>query len=386
MDSILQNAIESAQKAEVAFSKFISANDAGLTKSHQAGFYVPKSFCPFVFEKEIIKNSDYEKFVDVKWQNDFVSQSRFKYYGSKNECHLTRDVPFRNDDNVGNLLVICKIGTDYYEAFVLENDDDIEGFMAALNITIGETNGIIEKGVKISSEDIMGQCFKTFISSLKAPDFPSTIELSNNSRFCFNQAYNVDIQHIKDKPDEYLLKWLDAEFQLFKLIENNTYADLIKTPFTSVEELIEIANKILNRRKSRAGKSLENHLAEIFTRFSLQFQSQIKTEDDKKPDFIFPSQDAYNNIKYDESKLFLLASKTTCKDRWRQVLNEGDRIKTKHLFTLQQGVSSKQLNEMTKSGVQLVVPSDYVSHFPPNYQEKLLTLDTFVKIIQKSQS
>lgn len=46
------------------------------------------------------------------------------------------------------------------------------------------------------------------------------------------------------------------------------------------------------------------------------------------------------------NKLVFLGAKTTCKDRWRQVLNEADRIETKYLFTLQQGISKNQLREM----------------------------------------
>jgi hypothetical protein len=187
-------------------------------------------------------------------------------------------------------------------------------------------------------------------------------------------------------PDTRLLNWLDAEFQLFKTIENDRYSLRIKTPFSSVGELVETANTILNRRKSRAGKSLEHHLQEIFNQFKISFESQVITEDNKKPDFLFPSREAYLNPKFEDQKLCVLASKTTCKDRWRQVLNEADRIKTKHLFTLQQGISSNQLEEMIKYNVQLVVPRLYLTSFPDQYRDRILTLDTFVKRIQMIQT
>jgi len=181
------------------------------------------------------------------------------------------------------------------------------------------------------------------------------------------------------------LNWLDAEYQLFKTIENDRYSERIKTPFSTVEELVEFSNTILNRRKSRAGKSLEHHLAEIFNQFKVSFESQVITEDKKRPDFLFPSKEAYLNPKFDDQKLCVLASKTTCKDRWRQVLNEADRIKTKHLFTLQQGISSNQLEEMFKYNVQLVVPRQYLTSFPNTYRDRILTLDTFVRHIQMTQ-
>jgi hypothetical protein len=74
----------------------------------------------------------------------------------------------------------------------------------------------------------------------------------------------------------------------------------------------------------------------------------------------------------------MLAVKTTCKDRWRQILNEADRIRTKHLLTLQEGVSEGQFREMTAAGVQLVVPLPVVPLFPKTAQPHLQTLESFI--------
>jgi hypothetical protein len=389
MESILQNAVLSAQKAEVAFSKFITANDTGSTGGHQSGFHIHKHAWSLFFDKPGEKGTNSDKIVTIKWQNDFETESRFIYYGvgTRNEYRLTRfgkGFPFLSDDNVGDLLIISKKSTTYYEAFVLQKDEDIEEFFAALNITINDTNNIIPKLFQVSPENKMYQCFITYLKSLKI-DFPSTQDLSGNARRCFNNAYDIDLKLLTNDPDTRLLNWLDAEFQLFKTIENDRYSVRIKTPFISVGELVETANTILNRRKSRAGKSLEHHLQEIFNQFKISFESQVITEDNKKPDFLFPSREAYLNPKFDDQKLFVLASKTTCKDRWRQVLNEADRIKTKHLFTLQQGISSNQLEEMIKYNVQLVVPRLYLTSFPNQYHERILTLEAFVKQIQVVQ-
>lgn len=70
--------------------------------------------------------------------------------------------------------------------------------------------------------------------------------------------------------------------------------------------------------------------------------------------------------------------KTTCKDRWRQILNEADRIPVKHLLTLQEGVSEGQFREMTEAGVQLVVPVPLVSSFPKSVQPHLQSLESFI--------
>lgn len=392
MQSIITSAIQIAQRFDIVYTKFISANDVGKTshqqtRSHQAGFYISKTFLPYVFEQEILNGNDYVAFTTIKWQSDFETRSRFKFYGSKNECHLTRlgnNFPYRADENIGDLLIICKESKEYYHAFILQSDEDIEDFFAALNISATGTNNIIPKQTELSAEDILIRCFLKYLQTLNV-DFPSTYDLALQARQCYYKAYSVTPKSIIANPDKELLNWINAEFQLFKTIENERYSERIKFPFTNVEELVETANTILNRRKSRAGKSLEHHLSEIFKTFAVSFETQIITEGNKKPDFLFPSQEAYQNLNFDDDKLIVLASKTTCKDRWRQILNEADRVKIKHLFTLQQGISKNQLNEMYKYNVRLVVPQAYIKTFPKEFREKIFTLEHFIKYIKITQ-
>ncbi|EJA5030400.1 hypothetical protein MU985_004932 [Salmonella enterica] len=42
----------------------------------------------------------------------------------------------------------------------------------------------------------------------------------------------------------------------------------------------------------------------------------------------------------------MLAYKSTCKDRWRQMLNEAVRIPDKHLLTLESSICENQTNEI----------------------------------------
>jgi hypothetical protein len=74
----------------------------------------------------------------------------------------------------------------------------------------------------------------------------------------------------------------------------------------------------------------------------------------------------------------MLAAKTTARDRWRQILNEADRIGTKHLLTLQEGVSETQYAEMRTANVKLVVPAPLLSKYPNSVQPELVTLESFV--------
>ncbi len=389
MDSILTSAIESCSKSNVAFSKFITANDTGATGGHQAGFHISKSSWNLFFDTPGVKGANKDVFIKIKWQNQFETDSRFIYYGvgTRNEYRLTRfgkGFPFLREDNIGDLLVIAKKDKDYFDAFVLSADEDIDAFFDAFGISSTETNKILPKPTEPTADQRLKRLFQNFIEKLTV-DFPPTIELATGARKIFIEAHNLDATSVLSKPDNEILHWIATEFDLFKFIENDRYGEIIKNKFNSVEALIKTANTILNRRKSRAGKSLEHHLSEVFNIWELSYTSQATTEAQKKPDFIFPNIETYFREPMGSDKLVFLGAKTTCKDRWRQIVGEADRIPQKHLFTLQQGISSNQLKEMNLSGVTLVVPRPFLKSFPKEHRDEIWTLDTFVKYVRSKQ-
>ena len=368
---------------------FITSNDAGATGEHQAGFHIHKHSWSLFFDKPGIKGENKDIFIKIKWHNGLETESRFIYYGkgTRNEYRLTRfgrGFPFLKDDNIGDLLVIAKSEGEYYDAFVLSTDEEIEGFFNAFGISSTETNGILPKETVLTIEEKLQILFDEFIKSLTV-DFPPTFELATNARRIFLTAYNISEQLVKEKPGIEVINWISTEFELFKALENDRYGELIKNPFNSVQALIKSANTILNRRKSRAGRSLEHHLAKVFNIWNLNYTAQAVTEAKKKPDFIFPDIDTYFKEPKGSEKLVFLGAKTTCKDRWRQIVGEADKIPQKHLFTLQQGISSNQLNEMKLSGVTLVVPKPYLTSFPKQCRKDIWTLDKFVRHVESVQ-
>lgn len=387
MSDITQKAIDSCLNGELAFCKFISANETGTTGSHQVGFYIPHNSYSLLFDSRGMKGKNESRNVTIKWQDDFETESCFKYYGqgTRNEYRITRfgrSFPYLNDENIGSLFILVKSDENNYEAFVLASDEDIEIFLSYFGLSPSDTNRIIRiSGLQLtlSTEDTVNSLFEEYISRL-IDDFPATTEISREARSIYGRAKGREISLDRDifkNPDRELINWLSTEFNLFKAIENNRYTVYINEPLGSVDHLVEVANTILNRRKSRAGASLENHLVEMFTLYKLPFTHQPVTEGKKKPDFIFPGQKYYFQDRYKENLVFL-AAKTTCKDRWRQILNEADRIKQKHLFTLQQGISENQLEEMYEKDVVLVVPEEYQSYYPPSYRDKILNLSEFI--------
>ena len=99
---------------------------------------------------------------------------------------------------------------------------------------------------------------------------------------------------------------------------------------------------------------------------------------------MFPSEAAYLDPMFPAEQLRMLAVKTSCKDRWRQVLNEADRrIPRTHLLTVQEGVSEAQHKEMAESGVKLVVPAPLKTKFPRRIRTELQTLGEFIDEVRQ---
>lgn len=144
-------------------------------------------------------------------------------------------------------------------------------------------------------------------------------------------------------PDRRLMRRRECEFEIFRGVELAIERPHITAGFVNIDSFIARAQTILQRRKARSGHSLELHAREIFLEERLvegtQFAHQPVSEAGNTPDFLFPSVAAYRDVSFPADRLRMLAVKTTCRDRWRQILNEADRIPGKHLLTLQEGVS-----------------------------------------------
>ncbi len=384
--------------------KRLSGNDTGLTGGHQVGLYMPSYFFEINFP-EICTTGVHnpESFIEELYfpnQDHFTRNIRAVYYNSKffpelglkkkyDEFRLTRwggrTSPTQEHENTGSICLLAvkrikrikrtKRTTKAlcWVASTVEEENTIETWL-------GEE---VEPGQFYSSRTITPSERLPFLDQL--PDnwltkFPSGIEI-------FNKVLELIPRTQWSKSiDELLLKRREVEFDIFKEVEKHDVLPKIKKGFDLVEKFIKYSHSVSNRRKSRTGTSLELNLENIFTGDGLRFETHAITEQKKKPDFLFPSKKAYHNVDFQTLKLHMLAVKTCCKDRWRQILNEADRIKVKHLFTLQEGISENQLSEMYKNKVKLVVPQPIVKSFPINYRNKIMNLEGFVNFIKQTQS
>ena len=213
------------------------------------------------------------------------------------------------------------------------------------------------------------------------PSFPSTRIFS---RFARDLASDTDSV---DDPDAALIRWLDSEEQLFRTLERHLVSEKLNEGFNDdVDEFISYSLGVQNRRKSRAGQAFENHLEQLFLDHQIQYARGKTTENKSRPDFIFPGKEAYENPSFPGAALTMLAAKTSCKDRWRQILTEANRISRKYLVTLEPGISEDQTNEMNDHSVDIVVPKILHDSFSPQQKESIIDVQTLIGILKVKQS
>jgi hypothetical protein len=182
------------------------------------------------------------------------------------------------------------------------------------------------------------------------------------------------------KEDERLLRSLHEEYNLFKQAERKIYSTSITSVFRSVDDFVETALRILNARKSRAGRSFENHVEFLLKESHIPHEMRSKVHG--RPDVIIPNSSAYEDSSFPDENIFVVALKTTCKDRWRQVLQEAPRIQKKHLMTLQEGISIPQLDEMSEAGITLIVPAELHKAYPKERRPMLHSVSQFISEVR----
>lgn len=210
--------------------------------------------------------------------------------------------------------------------------------------------------------------------------FPSTNEFST-----FARSTIVDI-YPDDNPDIVLMSWMEREELLFRTLEKHIVSEQLAKGFDGdVDGFFKFSLSAQNRRKSRAGQALENHVEQLLICNGIKYDRTKVTENNSKPDFIFPSIKEYHDPNFETNLLTMLGVKSTCKDRWRQVLTEADRIANKHLLTFEAAISVNQIKEMEYNKLQLVVPKAIHNTYSSDSQKQLISVAEFLEVVKFRQ-
>lgn len=241
-----------------------------------------------------------------------------------------------------------------------------------------ESIGVVVETSAATYLDVMLEKFKG--------KFPTTRDFSAYARSTLSDL------DAREDPDIVLMTWMEREEILFRTLERHLIADRLSNGFVGdkaagvdVDGFLSFSLSVQNRRKSRVGLALENHLELLFKENGLLHTRTAVTENKSKPDFLFPSVAEYHNPKFDPLNLTMLGVKSTCKDRWRQVLAEADKVQDKHLLTLEAAISTQQTDEMANKRLQLVLPRGLHKTYSPAQQAWLMDIESFTEMVRSRQ-
>lgn len=372
------------------FAKRLSANDTGLTGGHQVGFYLPRQFAlaiaPELGRPILNPRRDLRFFLISHGQ--LVDPSLI-YYNSRivrsqpngrNEFRVTgfggRESVLQNPNSTGSMLVTAwHAESARVEAWLADSLEEEEAIEAVL--------GPIEPATTVSRPaSVLGAVSVTYPAPVTCQPDISELPAAWSSVFPPGQALRDAAVRRRlgngQTADARIVDRYRCEFGLFKVVERAHVLPLIAAGFTSVDDFLAVAQTVANRRKARAGRSLELHLATVFDEEEVPYETGKTTEGNRRPDFLFPSFSDYHAGR----ATTMLGVKTSVKERWRQVLDEAARIPDKHLFTLAEGVSPEQFRQMKEARVHLVVPAVNVTRFPASVRPALLTLADFIAVVR----
>jgi len=211
--------------------------------------------------------------------------------------------------------------------------------------------------------------------------FPTTREFSAYARSTVPEV------NPQDGHDAAIMAWMEREEILFRTLERHLIADRLSQGFHGdVDSFIAFSLSVQNRRKSRVGYALENHLDQLFMSSGIRYTRTAVTENKAKPDFLFPGAAEYRDPHFTPLRLTMLGVKSTCKDRWRQVLAEADRIEHKHLLTLETAISTNQTDEMQAKKLQLVLPRQLHATYTPAQQAWVMDVTSFAELVRERQN
>lgn len=381
------------------YLKRLSGNDTQLTGSKQAGVYVPNEVAFNLYpalEKPaapnprepiqaiVISHSLPEQDVNLIWYNSKSSKGNTRGH---NECRITgwggRKSPILDPESTGSIVAFWFRGDPrrppgWCEVWLcsgVPEEDLLEERYGPIEPGKGLYFNEAKAGLLFRApRPVSPDCRLTMadIPPVWLKRFPSGIEIISKVI-----AHRPD--HAKKDIDTRLLKRRDCEYEMFQSVEERVVGPVIKAGFPDVDAFIAYAHSVSNRRMSRSGRSLELHVKHIFAEENFTAFSHGKiSEGNRRPDFIFPSDDAYHDPAFPAEKLRMLAAKTTCKERWNQVANEAARIGHKHLITLQEGVTVAQYQKMKEAGISLVVPKPLHGKYPRELRSQLLTFQQFL--------
>jgi EcoRII C terminal len=319
--------------------KRLSAVETNLTHSNQHEFNGVEILRNILGEPEG-KVRFTAKFMYLTDQTDepIVEDGFLTWYDARQKARLERGVMRKEyrlyfptnlvsqHATAGDFLVIAKRSDDTLLAIMTEQNTTIERQI----MWLFSFSDLAQPGFSVRSEleterDRIGFAAHVILKQIgveaaeEAPNYLDEMLIKFNGAFPKTIEFSIyarnTIQGLsgRDAPDAALVAWMEREEILFRTLEKHLLGEklrkLTQTGIEDTEPFIKLVQSALQRRKSRAGSALENHLEQIFTDHGLTYTRTGITEKKLKPDFIFPGITYYHNPTFPQTRLTMLASR-----------------------------------------------------------------------------
>lgn len=375
--------------------KKLSTNDRSWAdsreNSHQNGFYVPRAvresgFFPPLVALNRDKPHIYEVRIATEWLgSDLERKSRIVHYSNKgHEAHFTGVPPEEFAELTPASLLVCGHGSDsypdgYWLAVIDARSDAASVLEGLFNISASFHSGIFDpqqlERTTVSLDDGLVQELKGASATGTLPDLirsagrlPSPNHLASLAQAEFlkrDRLTSLNAFEMLAPGDALMEISRDIEYRLYREAEiRHRAADVLRIltevegadlPSAIVRGYPALTASFLSasqHRKSRAGRSFENHIARMLTDSGVRFASQMVTGG-RRPDFVVPNDAPLSGP--GAGSTIILSAKTTLRERWKQLGLE--RFESQlFLATVDDRITSEAIDDMHRHGIVLVVP------------------------------
>lgn len=397
-------------KSHLLLIKKLARNDSSWADDptkHQYGLYIPQEirqsdFFPKLQNLNVTKPHIYQTAFKTLWPfTGEIKESNLRHFSNKgSEMHFTGvpkcefsgltpaslligGVLREAIDDIHHWFMVIDSGSEEAEliesAFDLSSDFHYGLFdpKIAFSAPRDETEQLI---YEINTAIKSGTLMKYLEIASKIPT-PSVLAAEAQRIFLQQSGYGrLDPYEISNPGDAVMKISRDIEYELYKHYERRHRAvdivrilsqggmDVATSVVRGYSELNATFLSASQSRKSRAGRSFENHMSRLLSDGQIRFQEQIVTGG-RRPDFVLPNVTAFKSKVRTYDEALILSLKTTLRERWKQVTMEKFNCAL-FLATVDDRVSSDAIQDMHSIGIHLVVPESLKKSKDTCYSDK----------------
>lgn len=387
-----------AARSSILFLKKLSRNDtswADITTSHQAGFYVPRQIREAGFFPKLQQRADKPHIHEARcpsiWPQtgEIKLDSGLKHYSNKGpEAHFTR-IPkdlFRGLNPASWLLggALTTADAELRHWFMVIDSQSADAELLETRLDIGSDFhfGLIEpvmlrNAVRLEA-DLSAELIQRISEALKTESLhalladyariPSPEQLSKAAQAAYlaeQRLTSLDPWKMDAPGDAVMRISRDMEYRIYRQHELrqraieiigvlSRSADLVTSVVTGFSSLDQIFLSASQQRKSRAGRSFENHIRAMLEAGGVRAEEQAILGG-RRPDFVLPDAKTVRSKSRGHLDAAILSAKTTLRERWKQITHERFNCAI-YLATVDDRVSPQALADLQAAQITLVVP------------------------------